>query len=174
MSGCSSKSFNGINLGAFMPTPVPKQRATPTPNPQSQAPSVAGSGYDAFAGNCPDAANEDANLITYAQSQNYNFDMQLAIKPTIGCNADSRSAAYKTFIRQVSKAELTLNALDTNWIYGNVSTRDLFLQSIFTKLQQHYPSLSDVTITVSYNAQPRATLSYTGHGAPQIQDLYAQ
>lgn len=174
LSGCSSKSFNGINLNAFLPTAVPKRTATPVGSPTAAAPLVSKNGYDAFAGNCPDAANEDAALITYVQSQNYNFDMQLLIKPTVGCDADPQSATYKTFIRQVSKADLTLNAIDTNWIYGYVSTRDLFLQSIFTKLQAHYPSVSDVTITVTYDGQTRAILSYTGHGAPQIQDLYAQ
>lgn len=174
LSGCSTKSLNGLNLNALMPTAVPKGTATPAISPTAQAPSVASTGFDAYAGNCPDAANEDAALITYAQSQNYNFDMQLAIKPTIGCSADPHSATYRTFIRQVANAELTMNALDTNWIYGYVSTRDLFLQSIFTKLQAHYPSLSDTTITVTYNGQTRATLSYAGHGAPQIQDLYAQ
>jgi hypothetical protein len=166
--------MSGINLNGFLPTAVPKSTATPASNAGAEAPVVSKNGFDTLAGNCPDSANEDAALITYAQSQNYNFDMQLFIKPTIGCDADSHSATYKTFIRQVAKADLTLNALDTNWIYGYVSTRDLFLQSIFTKLQGHYPSMSDVTITVTYNGQTRATLSYTGHGAPQIQDLYAQ
>jgi hypothetical protein len=166
--------MSGLNLNAFVPTAVPQVTVTVVASPTAPAPNVSSSGYDAFAGNCPDAANEDAELITYAQSQNYNFDMQLAIKPKIGCAADIESSTYKTFIRQVTKATLTLNALDTNWIYGYVSTRDLFLQSVFTRLQQHYPSLSDATITVTYNGQTRAMLTYTGHGAPAIQDLYGQ
>ena len=162
-----------MDLGSFVPTAVPTRPATANARPTAQLPSIASSGFDSFAGNCPDAADEDAELITYAQSQNYNFDMQLTIKPTSGCDADSQSPTYQSFIRQVTKTALTMNAIDTAWIYGYVSTRDLFLQSMFSKLQAHYPSLSDVTITVLYNGQTRAILSYTGHGAPTIQDLYS-
>jgi hypothetical protein len=146
----------------------------PKPSPTAQLPSVSSNGFDAYAGNCPDAASEDAALITYAQSQNYNFDMQLQIKPTGGCDAELHSATYRSFIRQVTKANLSMNEIDSAWVYGYTTTRDLFLQSVFTKLQAHYPSLSDVTITVTYSGQTRATLAFTGHGAPTIQDLYAQ
>jgi hypothetical protein len=168
LSGCSTNSLSVLN------PPTKKHAVAAAPTATVPAPSVASNGFDSFAGNCPDAANEDARLIGYATGQNYNFDMQLHVKPTIGCDADPSSAAYKSFIRQATKADLTMVALDTQWVYGYVSTRDLFLQSVFTQMQTHYPSLSDVTITVTYNGQTRATLAFTGHGAPVIQDLYAQ
>lgn len=168
LCGCSAHSFSVLPLAA--PTNTPPAVVTATVPP----PSVSQNGFDSFAGNCADAANEDVALIDYAATQNYNFDMQLQIKPTLGCDADPASSTYRTFIRQVTDANLTMNALDTAWIYGYVSTRDLFLQSMFTTLQKHYPSLGNVVITITYNGQTRATLAFTGHGAPTVNDLYAQ
>ncbi|HWE61609.1 MAG TPA: hypothetical protein VHB98_07855, partial [Chloroflexota bacterium] len=132
LSGCSTKSFNGLNIASFIPTPAPKHMHVPKPSPTAQLPSVSSNGFDAYAGNCPDAASEDAALITYAQSQNYNFDMQLQIKPTGGCDAELHSATYRSFIRQVTKANLSMNEIDSAWVYGYTTTRDLFLQSVFT------------------------------------------
>lgn len=167
LSGCSTSSLSLLTPAEPTHTPVPVLAAT------AVAPRVSSSGFDSFAGNCPDAATEDTTLIAYANSQNYNFDMQLQIKPTQNCDADQGSSAYKTFIRQVTDVTLTMNALDTAWTSGYVSTRDLFLQSVFTKLQAHYPSVASVTITITYNGQTRATLTFTGHGAPVINDLYS-
>ena len=167
LCGCSANS-----LSILTPT-----KSTVTPSPAStvllQPPRVASTGFDSWAGNCPDAADEDTSLISYANSQNYNFDMQLVIKPTTGCDADTDSSAYKVFIRQVTNVTLTMNALDTAWIYGYVNTRDLFLQSMFTKLQAHYPSLANASITIAYNGQTRATLTFNGQGAPVVNDQYA-
>ena len=168
LCGCSAQGFSVLSPAAPTRTPAPAVTSTVPP------PSVSQNGFDSFAGNCADAANEDVALMNYANTQNYNFDMQLQIKPTLGCDADTDSSTYKTFIRQVADANLTMNALDTAWIYGYVSTRDLFLQSMFTNLQKHYPSLSTAVITITYNGQTRATLAFTGHGAPTINDLYAQ
>jgi hypothetical protein len=168
LSGCSSSSLTSL-LAAPSPTAVPP----PSPTAVAQAPQVVSTGYDQYAGNCPDAANEDAELISYAQSQNYNFDMQLKIDPTAGCDADPTSAAYTTFRRQVGNATLSMNALDTSWVYGYVAARDTFLSSVFSQLQQHYPSLTNVTITVNYGGQLRATLTYNGQGQPVLNDLFA-
>lgn len=167
LSACSANNLSLLN-------PQPKKHVKLVPTPTVLAPSIASTGFDSFAGNCPDAASEDAALIGYAASQNYTFDMQLQVRPTANCDADTVSAAYRSFIRQATSARLTMNEVDSAWAYGYVSTRDLFLQSMFTQLQAHYPSLSDVTITVNYAGQPRATLTYNGQGKPVIQDLYAQ
>ena len=148
------------------PAPAPTVAAGPTVVPQ-----MLSTGFDQLAGNCPDAANEDIDLITYAQTQNYNFDMSLHISPTIGCDADAGSTTYKTFVAQVGKATLTLNALDTQWVYGYAPTREAFIQSVYARLQAHYPSLTNVLITVAYGGQPRATLTYSGQGQPVYQDL---
>ena len=136
-------------------------------------PLVSNLGYDQLAGNCPDAATEDTNLIAYANAQNYNFDMSLTISPTTGCGADLKSVAYANFIHQVGQATLILNALDTAWVYGYVATRDTFLTNLFAQLQTRYPSLANVTITVIYGGTTRATLTYNGHGQPLVQDLYS-
>ena len=168
LSGCSVK---GLNLLDSPATRTPAIRASLTAT--VAAPRVLNSGYDSFAGNCPDAADEDAALIGYANSQNYNFDMQLRINPTEGCAADTKSATFKGFIRQVSQAQLTLNALDTAWVYNTaLATRDTFLTAILQQLQAHYPSLSDVTIVVNYGGQPQARVTYNGHGAPVVTDPY--
>jgi hypothetical protein len=169
LSGCSSSTLSSL-LSAPTPTPAPK----PSPTAVTAAPQIVSTGYDQYAGNCPDAANEDASLINYAQSQNYNFDMQLKISPTAGCDADPTSAAYATFRRQVGDATLAMNALDTSWVYGYVAVRDTFLSSVFSQLQQQYPSLSNVTISVNYGGQLRATLTYDGRGQPVLDDLFAQ
>jgi len=169
VSGCTAK-----NINPFSPSVATKHTVKPAPAATVAPPNIAINGFDTFAGNCPDAANEDAALVSYASSQNYNFDMQLQIKPTQGCDADPKSSTYKTFRRQVSQATLTLNALDTAWVYGYVSTRDTFLTNVFSQLQAQYPSLSTATISVTYGDVTRATLTYSGHGAPAVNDLYAQ
>ena len=167
LSGCSSNTLQ--SLLSITPTPT----ATPAPTATVPPPIVSSTGFDTLAANCPDAATEVFALIAYANSQNYNFDMHLQVSPTLGCFADPGSAAYMSFIRQVTVANLTMYALDTSWIYGYVSTRDLFLRSIFTRLQSHYPSLTNAQITIEYNGQVRATLTFNGHGAPAISDLYS-
>jgi len=168
LAGCSSKTISAFTntTVATVARPTPVSTAVPPPL-------VLSMGYDQFAGNCPDAAVEDTTLIAYANSQNYNFDMSLTISPTGGCGADLKSAAYANFIRQVGQATLILNALDTAWVYGYVATRDTFLTNLFAQLQAHYPSLANVTITVLYGGATRATLTYTGHGQPTVQDLYS-
>jgi hypothetical protein len=168
LSGCSSVNTSLQSLLSIAPTPTP----TPAPTATVSPPSVSSTGFDTLAANCPDAADEVFALIAYANSQNYNFDMHLQVSPILGCFADAGSAAYRTFIRQVTVANLTMYALDTSWIYGYVSTRDLFLRSVFTKLQSHYPSLTNAQITIEYNGQVRATLTFNGHGAPTINDIY--
>ncbi|MDB5057380.1 MAG: hypothetical protein JWO59_852 [Chloroflexi bacterium] len=162
LSGCKS---NLSLISTAVKTPVATATAESTPIPQ-----VLSSGYDQFAGNCFDAANEDLALIDYATSQNYKFDMQLTISPTTGCSADVNTGANRTFLSQVGQATLVMNALDTAWVYGYAPTREAFIQSTFAKLQAHYPSVSKVTITVMYGGRVRATLSYTGHGQPVWQD----
>ncbi len=168
LAGCSSKTIS-VFSNTSVATP-----GRPTPVPTAVPPPLVSSlGYDQFAGNCPDAAVEDTTLIAYAGSQNYNFDMSLTISPVTGCGADPKSAAYATFIRQVGQANLTLNALDTAWVYGYVATRDTFLTNLFAQLQMHYPSLAKVTITVQYGGNTRATVTYDGHGQPVVQDLFS-
>lgn len=167
LGGCSAQTISVLTNTTI--ATVARPTAVPTAIPP---PLVASTGFDQFAGNCPDAAVEDTNLIAFAASQNYNFDMSLTISPTAGCDADPKSPTYASFIRQVGKANLILNALDTAWVYGYVSTRDTFLTNLFAQLQTHYPSLADVTITVVYGGNTRATLTYNGHGQPQLQDLY--
>jgi hypothetical protein len=135
-------------------------------------PQILSTGFDQFAGNCPDAATEDLDLISYAQTQNYNFDMQLRIAPTTGCDAALNTPSYHTFVTQVGQATLTMNALDTQWVYGYAPTREAFVQSVYSKLQAHYPSLTKVSITVLYGGRPRATLNFSGQGQPVYQDLY--
>jgi hypothetical protein len=162
LSGCKS------NLALITPpdkTPVATATAESTP-----VPLVLSTGFDRFAGNCLDAANEDLALINYATSQNYTFDMQITITPTTGCGADVNTAAYRTFVNQVGQATLVMNALDTAWVYGYAPTREAFIDSVFAKLQAHYRSVSRVTVTVMYGGRVRATLSYTGHGQPVWQD----
>jgi hypothetical protein len=168
LSGCSSETIS-VFTNTSVAT-VARPTAVPTAVPP---PLVASTGYDQFAGNCPDAAVEDTNLISFAAAQNYNFDMSLTISPTSGCGADPKSPAYTTFVRQVGQATLTLNALDTAWVYGYVATRDTFLTNLFAQLQTHYPSLANVTITVLYGGNTRATLTYNGHGQPLLQVLYS-
>lgn len=168
LSGCSSTALRVFNT-TVKKTVVAKA----VPSATVQAPSVAADGFDGFAGNCPDAAAEDASLITYASGQNYSFDMQLKINPTQNCDADGKSELYRSFIHQATKASLLLNSLDGNWVGGLVSTRDQFLQSVLTQLKLHYPSLSDVTITLIYNGQTRATITSNGGGTPQVNDLYS-
>jgi hypothetical protein len=155
------------------PTKTPARVHTVAPVVTVSAPSIAATGFDSFAGNCPDAADEDVALINYAGSQNYNFDMQLQIHPTQGCDADRKSPAYKSFIKQVTQANLLLNALDTAWTYGYVGTRDTFLTNVLSQLQTHYPSLSNATITVTFGGTTRATVTYTGHGAPVVNDVFS-
>ncbi len=167
LSGCSTQSISLLN-------PPAATVVKPTAVSTLQPPQVLSTGYDQFAGNCPDAVSEDTDLIAYANSQNYNFDMELQIKPTLGCDADPKSPTYTNFLRQVGEANLTMNALDTAWVYGYVYTRDTFLTSVFAHLQEHYPSLAKVTVTVLYGGNTRAILTYNGHGQPQLQDLYAQ
>ena len=168
LSGCSTTTLNVFNS-----TVKKAAIAKAVPTATVQAPSVAPGGFDSFAGNCPDAAAADATLITYASGQNYSFDMQLKINPIQNCDAEPKSEAYKSFIHQATKATLLLNSLDGNWVGGLVSTRDQFLVSMLTQLQLHYPSLSDATITLTYGGQTRATITWTGHGTPQVNDLYS-
>ena len=166
LAGCSSKDLTSLaNTGEkkAVNTPVP-------PTATVAAPSILSTGYDSFAGNCPDADNEDVALLTYAHSQNYNVDMQLRITPTQGCDADPKSKAYDTFRRQVAQATLLLNAIDYSWNNSYTATRDTFLISVFQRLQAHYPSLSNVTITVVYGSNKQAILTYTGHGQPVVAD----
>jgi hypothetical protein len=115
LSGC--KSTNIPLLTAPASTPIVTATSEPT-----QVPRIVETGYDRFAGNCVDAANEDVDLIDYAQSQNYNFDMQLQIAPTSGCGANKSSPAYRTFVTQVGQVTLNMNALDTQWVYGYAPT----------------------------------------------------
>jgi hypothetical protein len=163
LGGCSSRSISLLKAPILAPTATPEALAT-------QAPSIAGTGYDAFAGNCVDAANEDAALISYANSQNYNADMQLTVNPTVGCAAAPTTGVYKTFIRQVATAHLTMNDIGGQLVAEYESTRDTFLSSLLSELQKHYPNLSNVTILVTYGGQARTTLSWNGRGVPSIVD----
>jgi hypothetical protein len=171
LSGCSVKNINLFSTPKATKTPTTVSNLPPVAT--ISAPSIAAAGFDSYAGNCPDAADEDVTLINYAKSENYNFDMQLQIHPTQGCDADHKSSTYKSFIKQVTQANLLLNALDTAWTYGYVSTRDTFLTNVLSQLQAHYPSLSNATITVNFGGTTRATVTYTGHGAPVVNDLYS-
>jgi hypothetical protein len=164
LSGCSSSSISLIAPAIATPKVTPTPESTPVPR-------ILAMGYDHFAGNCPDAANESIALISYAQSQNYNFDMQLEIAPTGGCGSELKTGAYHTFVTQVGQATLNMNALDTQWVYGYAPTREAFIDSVFAKLQVQYPSLSKVQVNVLYGGQIRATLTYTGHGQPVYQSL---
>lgn len=168
LSGCSSTGISLLKAPALAPT------ATPAAAPTLPPPSIAGTGYDAFAGNCPDAASEDAALIGYANSQNYNVDMQLTVKPTEGCSSEPKTGVYKTFIRQAATASLTMNDIGGQLVAEYESTRDTFLSSMLSQLQSHYPNLSSVTIVVTYGGQTRTTLSWNGHGVPSIVDGSAQ
>lgn len=164
LSGCSTKSIS------LLKAPVAAPTATAEALPTLPPPSIAGTGYDAFAGNCPDVASEDAALISYANTQNYNVDMQLNVKPTGGCAAEHKSGVYKMFIRQAATATMTLNDLGGQLVAEYESTRDTFLSSLLSQLQQHYPNLSNVTISVIYGGQIRTTLTWNGHGVPSIVD----
>ena len=164
LSGCSAKSISLLKTPVLAPTATPMQVAT------AQPPSIAGTGYDAFAGNCPDVASEDAALIGYANSQNYNADMQLMVKPTGGCSAEPTSGVYKTFLRQAATATLTMNDLGGQLVAEYESTRDTFLSSLLYQLQKHYPNLTTATIRVIYGGQTRTTLTWNGHGVPSIVD----
>jgi hypothetical protein len=164
LSGCNVTGLSIVDQPTA--TPAPTATVAPTPVPQ-----ILSTGFDQWAGNCPDAADEDIALIGYAQSQNYNFDMQLRIAPTAGCDAALNTPAYHSFVTQVGQATLTLNALDTAWVYGYAPTREAFVQSVYAKLQAHYPSLTKVSITVAYGGRTRATLTYSGQGQPVYQDF---
>ncbi len=166
LSGCSSSSIS------LIPAPIGTSVVTPTPEP-TQPPQVVSTGFDKFAGNCLDAANADMDLISYAQSQNYNFDMQLQVAPTTGCSADLGTAAYHTFVTQVGQVTLNMNELDSQWVYGYAPTRQAFIDSVFSKILARYPSASKVTINVTYAGRVRAILTYDGRGQPAYQDFGA-
>jgi hypothetical protein len=163
LSGCKGNNISLITGPDSTPVATATAEATLVPN-------VVKTGYDSFAGNCLDAANEDLALIDYAQTQNYLFDMQLQVSPTTGCEANISSAAYHTFLTQVGQATLNMNDLNSQWAYGYAPTREAFVDSVYAKLQAHYPSVSKVSITVQYAGQLRATLTYNGHGQPIWQD----
>lgn len=169
LSGCSTKSIP--LLTGNTPPKTPTVGVAPAP---TAPPLVLSTGFDHFAGNCPDAATEDTALIVYASSQNYSLDMQLQVTPTQGCDADAKAAAYRTFIRQAGQAKLTVNDLNGQLAYGYVATRETFVSNLFAQLQGHYPSLSRVTITVIRGGRAFTVLSYDGHGQPQMSELYGQ
>ena len=166
LGGCSSSSI------ALISPPVSTPVVTATPEP-TELPQMVSTGFDKYAGNCLDAANVDMDLISYAQSQNYNFDMQLQVAPTTECSADPGTAAYHTFVTQVGQITLNMNEIDSQWAYGYAPTREAFIDSVFAKIQAHYPSASKVTINVTYAGQVRAILTYNGHGQPVYQDFGA-
>jgi hypothetical protein len=169
LGGCSTKNIPLLTADATPKKPVVRPTEAPTAMPL-----VLSTGFDQFAGNCPDAAVEDTALISYATTQNYNLDMQLQVTPTQGCDADPKSQSYKTFIRQVGQAKLTVNDLDGQLAYGYVATRETFTTNLFAQLQAHYPSLAKVTITVIRGGHTFTVLSYDGHGQPQMSELYGQ
>jgi hypothetical protein len=169
LSGCSTK-----NIPLLSANSTPQKPATRTVAAATAQPLVLSTGFDQFAGNCSDAATEDTALISYAASQNYNLDMQLRVTPTKGCDADPKSAAFKTFIRQAGQATLTVNDLNGQLAYGYVATRETFVSSLFAQLQLHYPSLAKVTITVTRGGHTFTVLNYDGHGQPQMSELYGQ
>ena len=169
LSACSTKNIPLLTADATPAKPAAKPTLVAT-----ALPLVLSTGFDQFAGNCPDAAIEDTDLITYATSQNYNLDMQLQVTPTLGCDADPKSAAYKTFIRQAGQAKLTVNDLNGQLAFGYVATRETFTTNLFAQLQVHYPSLAKVTITVIRGGHTFTVLTYDGHGQPQMSELYGQ
>jgi hypothetical protein len=169
LSGCSTK-----NIPLFMANPTPKKPVTRVVPAATAPPLVLSTGFDQFAGNCPDAATEDTALISYAATQNYNLDMRLRVTPTQGCDADPKSTRFKTFIRQAGQATLMVNDLNGQLAYGYVATRETFVSSLFAQLQAHYPSLAKVTITVTRGGHTFTVLNYDGHGQPQMSELYGQ
>ena len=171
LSGCSTKHLQ-IPLLSDTPTPV-TTHARPTAATMAP-PQVLANGYDHFAGNCIDAANEDIALIGFAASQNYNLDMQLRIKPITGCDADPKSAAFKSFIRQVGEADLLVSDLDGQLVFGYTATRETFISNLFAQLQAHYPSLGKATITTTRGGRLYTVLTYTGHGQPVMTEDYGQ
>ncbi len=174
LGGCKTKNLSLKNIPLLSNSSSPtKPLARPTSVPTA-APLVASTGFDQFAGNCPDAATEDTTLIAYAASQNYNLDMQLRVSPTAGCDADPKSAAYKTFIRQVGQASLLVNDLDGQLVYGYTTTRETFISNLFAQLQAHYPSLGKATVTAARGNRTYTVLTYDGHGQPQITEQYGQ
>ena len=166
VGGCSTSTISLIAPPAS--TPVVTPTLAPTEQPQ-----IVSTGFDKYAGNCQDAANADMDLISYALSQNYNFDMQLQVQPTTDCNADPGTAAYHTFVTQVGQVSLNMNEIDSQWVWGYAPTREAFIDSVFAKIQARYPSAAKVTINVTYAGQVRAILTYTGRGQPSYQDFGA-
>jgi hypothetical protein len=166
LGGCSSSTISLIAPPAS--TPVVTATLAPTEQPQ-----IVSTGFDKYAGNCLDAANADMDLISYAQSQNYSFDMQLQVAPTADCGADAGTAAYRTFVTQVGQVTLNMNEIDSQWVWGYAPTREAFIDSVFAKIQARYPSASKVTINVTYAGQVRAILTYNGRGQPTYQDFGA-
>ena len=135
LAGCSSSTMSLITPPAV--TPVVSPTSAPTEQPQ-----IVSTGFDKFAGNCLDAANADMDLITYAQSQNYNFDMQLQVLPTTTVSAAPGTAAYHTFVTQVGQIVLNMNEIDSQWVWGYAPTREAFIDSVFARIQARYPSAS--------------------------------
>ncbi len=164
LGGCSSSTIS------LIAPPVTTPVVTPTVAPTEQ-PQIVSTGFDKFAGNCLDAANADMDLITYAESQNYTFDMQLQVAPTSGCSASPGTSAYHTFVTQVGQVTLNMNEIDSQWVWGYAPTREAFIDSVFARIQARYPSASKVTINVTYSGQVRAILTYNGRGQPVYQDF---
>src|SRR5947209_88266 len=108
LSGCS---VGGVDL-SFHATPTTRDAGVATPAPvDSTAEAVPTPAYDLQAGNCPDAANQAINLMTFAQGKGFNLDMRLDLTPRAVLCGESGSA-LATYRTRVAGAELHVYVID--------------------------------------------------------------
>ncbi len=168
-TACATPSFvPSTTLVAASPTPIPT--AIPTAAPANAADAA---GFDTHAGNCVDAASQAIVLIKKAAAGDFVgnafvTDMQLTLTPR-----DQRCAAtggaLKAYQQYVNSVRLQVWALDNNWYYAAVTTRQSWLEGVLHYLLGIYPR-ADITIKVSANGATCGTASVGAGqaGAPLV------